>query len=56
MVKQCSANRKVAVLHHSPFSPDVAPVNSCLFLKLRFALEGQYFQSTAEIQAQLQGN
>ena len=34
-VKKFLANRKVAVLHHPPYSPDLAPADCFLFPKLK---------------------
>jgi hypothetical protein len=47
---QFLANRKAAVLQHTPSSPDLVPANYFLFPKLIFSLRGQHFQSTTEFQ------
>jgi hypothetical protein len=40
----------VAVLRHPPYLPHLAPVDSRLFPKLRFALKGLHLQSIKEVQ------
>jgi hypothetical protein len=54
-VKQVLLNRKVAVLHHPPYLPDLALANYFVFLKFKFALKGQHFQSITEIQDAVTG-
>jgi len=49
IVKKFLANRNVAVLHHSPYLPDLAPANYFLFPKLKFFLKGRHFQAVEEI-------
>jgi len=49
-VKKFLANRKVAVLHHPPYSPDLAPADYFLFPKLKFSLKGRNFRTVEEIQ------
>ena len=50
IVKKFLANRKVAVLHRPPYSPDLAPADYFLFPKLKFSLKGRHFQTVEEIQ------
>jgi len=50
IVKKFLANRIVAVLHHPPYSPDLAPADHFLFSKLKFSLKGWHFQIMEEIQ------
>ena len=50
IVKKFLANRNVAVLHHPPHSPDLAPADYFLFPKFKFPLKGQNFQTVQEIQ------
>ena len=50
IVKKFLANRNVAVLHHPPYSPDLAPADYVFFPKLKFSLKGQHFQTVEEIQ------
>jgi len=50
IVKKFLANRNVAVLHHPPYSPDLAPADYFLFPKLKISLKGQHFQTVEEIQ------
>ena len=50
IVKKFLANRKVAVLHHPSYSPDLAPSDYFLFAKLKFSLKGRHIQTVEEIQ------
>ena len=50
IVKKFLANRNVAVLHHPPYSPDLAPADYFLFPKFKFPLKGRHFQTVEEIQ------
>jgi len=50
IVKELLANRNFTVLHHPPYSPDLAPANYFLFPKLKFSLKGRHFQTVEEIQ------
>ena len=50
LVKKFLANRNVAVLHHPPYSPDLAPADYFLFPKFKFPLKGRHFQTVEEIQ------
>ena len=50
IVKKFLANRIVAVLHHQPNSPDLAPADYFLFPKLKFSLKGWHSQTVKEIQ------
>ena len=49
IVKKFMAKRNVAVLHHPPYSPDLAPADYYLFPKLKFSLIGRHFQTVEEI-------
>jgi len=49
-VKKFLANRNVAVLHHPPYSPDLAPADYFLFPKFKFPLKWRHFQTVEEIQ------
>jgi len=49
IVKNFMANRNVAVLHHPPYSPDLAPADYFLFPKLKFSSKGRHFQTVEEI-------
>jgi len=51
IVKKFLVNRNVAVLHHPPYTPDLAPADYFLFPKLKFSLKGQRFQTVEEIQS-----
>jgi len=50
IVKKFLANRNVALLHHPPYLPDLAPADYFLFPKLKFSLQGWHFQTVEEIQ------
>ena len=50
IVKNFLANRNVAVLHHLPYTPDLAPADYFLFPKLKFPLKGRHFQTVEDIQ------
>jgi len=50
IVKKFLAHRNVAVLHHPPYSPDLAPADYFLYPKLKFTLKGWHFQTVEEIQ------
>ncbi|KAJ4430187.1 hypothetical protein ANN_22397 [Periplaneta americana] len=43
------AQRKVTVLTHSPYSPDLAPAEFFLFLRLKLVLKGLLFADVADI-------
>jgi [histone H3]-lysine36 N-dimethyltransferase SETMAR len=45
------ADKKIPVVSHPPYSPDLAPCDYFLFPKLKFALKGQRFQDVDEIKA-----
>jgi hypothetical protein len=44
----------MAVIPHSPYSPDLAPWHFFLFPKIKLKLKGRRFDSTEEIQAESQ--
>jgi transposase len=49
-VRQFLAKKKqVPVLHHAPYSPDLAPCDCFLFPKLKHSLKGTHFQSIEDI-------
>jgi transposase len=50
IVKQFSAQRKVAVLDHPPYSPDLAPADYFLFQKVKSHLKWRFFDSISDIQ------
>ena len=50
IVKKFLANRNVAVLHHPPYSPNLAPADYFLFPKFKFPLKGRHIQTVEEIQ------
>ena len=50
IVKQFLPQRKVTVLDHPPFSPDLAPADYFLFPKVKSHLKGRLFDSISDIQ------
>jgi hypothetical protein len=44
----------VAVISHPPYSPDLAPCEFVLFLKIKLKLKGRRFDTIKEIQAESQ--
>jgi len=50
IVKQFLAQRKVIVLNHPPYSPDLAPADYFLFPKVNSNLKGCLFDSISDIQ------
>jgi len=50
-VKQFLANKNITVLEHPPYSPDLAPCDFCLFLKIKSVLKGTHFVSVAYVKA-----
>jgi hypothetical protein len=44
----------MAVIPHSPYSPDLAPREFFLFPKIKLKLKGHLFDTTEEIQAKSQ--
>jgi transposase len=43
------ASKKITVLEHPPYSPDLAPSGSSLFLKIKKILEGSNFDDIDDI-------
>jgi len=50
IVKQFLAPRKVTVLDHPPYSPDLAPAHYFLFRKVKSHLKGRLCDSISDIQ------
>jgi len=50
IVKQFLAKRKMTVLDHPPYSPDLAPADYFLFRKVKSHLKGRVFDSISDIQ------
>jgi len=50
IVKQFSAQRKVTVIDHPPYSPDLAPTDYALFPRVKSHLKGRLFDSISDIQ------
>jgi len=49
-VKQFLASKSMCVIHHPPYSPDLAPTISFLFLKVKLALKGELFSDSSDFQ------
>jgi hypothetical protein len=45
---------KMAVIPHQPYSPDLAPRNLFIFVKIKLKLKGRRFDTIEEIQAESQ--
>ena len=50
IVKQFLDQRKVTVLDHPPYSPDLAPADYVLFPKVKSHLKGSLFYSISDVQ------
>ena len=50
MIWQFLAQKQVAMLHHPPYSPDLAPADYFLFPKVKLQLKGARFDTIQEIQ------
>ena len=50
-VKQFLTSKNIAVMGHPPYSPDLAPCDFFLFLKVKSCLKGTHFTSVEEVQA-----
>ena len=50
IVKKFLTKRNVAVLHHPPYSLDLAPADYFLFPRFKFPLKERHFQTVEEIQ------
>jgi len=50
IVKQFLTQRKVTVLDHPPYLPDLAPADYFLFPKVKSHLKGSLFDSISDIQ------
>ena len=48
-VKQFLVSKEITTLHHSPYSPDLAPCDFFLFPKLKGILKGTRFQGVEDI-------
>jgi hypothetical protein len=47
-------NNNIVIVPHPPYSPDLAPCDFTLFLKLKMKLKGQHFETLPDIQRELQ--
>jgi len=54
LTQQFLVNNKMAVIPHPLYSHDLAPCNFFLFPKMKLKLKGRQFDTTEEIQAELQ--
>lgn len=50
-MKQFLTDKRIPVLDHPPYSPDLAPCDVFLFPKVKSALKGTHFQSVEEVKA-----
>jgi hypothetical protein len=50
-MKQFLADKRIPVLDHPPYSPDLAPCDFYLFPKVKSALRGTHFQCVEEVKA-----
>jgi hypothetical protein len=53
-VQEFLAKNKMAVVHHPPYSPHVAPCDFLHFPKMQMKLRGRRFDTGEEIQAERQ--
>lgn len=51
-VKKFLADKRIPVLEHPPYSPDLAPCDFFLFPKVKCALKGTHFRSVDEVKAE----
>ena len=49
LVQEKHARRQATVLPHPPYSPDLAPCDFCLFLRMKALLLGRRFYSAEEV-------
>jgi histone-lysine N-methyltransferase SETMAR len=54
LVRRFFPSMKMSHPPHHPYSPDLAPCDFFLFPKMKLKLKGQRFESSEEIQAELQ--
>jgi hypothetical protein len=50
-VKQFLANKNITVLQHPPYSPDVAPCDFYIFIKIKSVLKGTHFVLVENVKA-----
>jgi len=51
LVRQFLSNKNIMVCPHPPHSPDLAPCNFWLFLKVKMTMKGKRFESLQDIEA-----
>jgi hypothetical protein len=44
----------MVIVHHPPYSPNLAPCNFALFPELKMKLKGQHFETVSDIQRESQ--
>jgi hypothetical protein len=49
-IRECLAKKNIPVLPHPPYSPDLAPCDFYLFLKLKLKSKGHHFGTIENIQ------
>ena len=49
-IREFLAKKNIPVLHHPPYSPDLAPCDFCLFSKFKSKLKGHHFGTMENIQ------
>jgi hypothetical protein len=47
------AGKQITVLEHPPYSPDLAPSDFFLFLKIQGILKGRHFDDTDDIKSNM---
>jgi hypothetical protein len=53
LTQQFLAKNKMALIPHTPYSPDLAPCDFFLFPKMKLKLKGHQFDTIEEIRAEL---
>jgi transposase len=52
-VREFLASKQIAVLEYPPYSPDLAPSDFFLFLKIKEILKGRHFDDTDDIRSNI---
>jgi transposase len=52
-VKEFLASKQITVLEHPPYSPDLAPNDFFLFLKIREILRGRHFDGIDDLKSNM---
>ena len=53
VVKDFLAEKRIQVLHHPPYSPDLSPLDFCCFAQVKRRLKGTYHQNWGEFEQAL---